>query len=85
MESWPAALNPNEDDRAFINTLDLLTWKPVIFAANVSEDDLADDGASNRYVSEVRQFAENDCEVFVICAEIEQEIANLRKMKKNVP
>ena len=68
----------DEDDRAFINSLDLLTWKPVIFAANVSEDDLADDGVSNPYVSEVRQFAgENDCEVFVICAEIEQEIAEL--------
>ncbi len=39
---------------AFINTLDLLTWKPVIFAANVSEDDLADDGASNEYVKQVR-------------------------------
>ena len=75
----------DEDDRAFINTLDLLTWKPVIFAANVSEDDLADDGASNRYVSEVRQFAaENDCEVFVICAEIEQEIAELEEDEKKM-
>ncbi|MBS6355636.1 DUF933 domain-containing protein, partial [Oscillibacter sp.] len=75
----------DEDDRAFINTLDLLTWMPVIFAANVSEDDLADDGASNRYVSEVRQFAaENDCEVFVICAEIEQEIAELEEDEKKM-
>ena len=73
----------DEDDRAFINSLDLLTWKPVIFAANVSEDDLADDGVSNPYVSEVRQFAgENDCEVFVICAEIEQEIAELEDDEK---
>ena len=75
----------DEDDRAFINSLDLLTWKPVIFAANVSEDDLADDGVSNPYVSEVRQFAgENDCEVFVICAEIEQEIAELEDDEKKM-
>ena len=75
----------DEDELTFINTLDLLTWKPVIFAANVSEDDLADDGASNRYVSEVRQFAaENDCEVFVICAEIEQEIAELEEDEKKM-
>ena len=39
------------------NSLNLLTWKPVIFAANVAEDDLADDGASNRYVQEVREYA----------------------------
>ena len=75
----------DENDRAFINSLDLLTWKPVIFAANVSEDDLADDGVSNPYVSEVRQFAgENDCEVFVICAEIEQAIAELEDDEKKM-
>ena len=50
----------DEDTRDFINTLNLLTWKPVIFAANVSEDDLADDGASNEYVNQVRGIAELD-------------------------
>lgn len=34
----------DEDELALINSLTLLTWKPVIFAANVAEDDLADDG-----------------------------------------
>ena len=68
----------DEDTLAFINSLNLLTWKPVIFAANVSEEDLADDGANNPYVQSVKKFAaENDCEVFVICAQIEQEIAEL--------
>ena len=68
----------DEDDRAFINTLDLLTWKPVIFAANVSEDDLADDGASNEMVAKVREFAAGEhSEVFVICAQIEEEISEL--------
>ena len=71
----------DEDDREFINSLNLLTWKPVIFAANVAEDDLADDGASNHYVQEVREYAKaNDCEVFVICAEIEEEISELDGM-----
>ena len=73
----------DEDDLAFLNSLNLLTWKPVIFAANVSEDDLPDDGASNSYVQEVRRFAqENDCQVFVICAQIEQEIAELEEDEK---
>ena len=73
----------DEDDLAFLNSLNLLTWKPVIFAANVSEDDLPDDGASNAYVQSVRRFAqENDCQVFVICAQIEQEIAELEEDEK---
>ena len=68
----------NEDEEAFLASYNLLTGKPVIYAANVSEDDLADDGESNPYVGEVRKFAEEQgSEIFVICAQIEQEIAEL--------
>lgn len=73
------------DTIEFINTLTLLTWKPVIFAANVAEDDLADDGSSNEYVQKVRNFAAgNGSEVFVICAQIEQEIAELDEDEKKM-
>lgn len=75
----------DEDALAFISSLNLLTWKPVIFAANVAEDELADDAADNEHVKAVRQFAaENDCEVFVICAQIEQEIAELDDDEKKM-
>lgn len=75
----------DEDVSAFINSLNLLTWKPVIFAANVSEDDLMDDGNSNSYVQEVRNFASgNASQVFVICAQIEQEIAELEEDEKKM-
>lgn len=75
----------NEDEQEFIASLNLLTYKPVIFAANVSEDDLADDGASNDYVAKVRAFAkEEGSEVFVICAQIEQEIAELEEDEKKM-
>ena len=70
--------NEDEDVMAFVNSLNLLTCKPVIFAANVGEEDLADDGASNSHVAAVRKFAaENGSEVFIISAQIEQEIAEL--------
>jgi GTP-binding protein YchF len=70
--------NEDEDVIAFVNSLNLLTCKPVIFAANVGEEDLADDGASNSHVAAVREFAaENGSEVFIISAQIEQEIAEL--------
>lgn len=71
-------LSDDEDEQAWFASYNLLTAKPVIYAANVSEDDLADDGANNPHVARVREqaTAENS-EVFVICAQIEQEIAEL--------
>lgn len=73
----------DEDELALMREYNFLTWKPVIYAANVSEDDLGDDGASNAMVEEVRRFAESeDSEVFVICAQIEQEISELDEEEK---
>ena len=75
----------DEDEEALIDSYNLLTAKPVIFAANVSEDDLADDGASNPHVQAVRKYAEqSSSEVFVICAQIEQEIAELDDEEKSM-
>ncbi len=68
----------DDEERAWLEACNLLTYKPVIFAANVAEDDLADDGVSNEHVKAVRGFAASEnSEVFVICAQIEQEIAEL--------
>lgn len=68
----------DDDEALLLSSYNLLTYKPVIFAANVSEDDLADDGASNENVAKVREFATNEgFEVFVISARIEQEISEL--------
>ena len=73
----------DEEEEAFKESLDLLTDKPVIYAANVADEDLADDGASNPHVAKVRAIAaEQNAEVFVISAEIEQEIAELSEEEK---
>ncbi len=73
----------DEEELEIIADCNLLTDKPVIFAANVSEDDLANDGADNPYVAQVTEYAkEFDCEVFVVCAQIEQEIAELDEDEK---
>lgn len=74
-----------EDELAYIGSYNLLTYKPVIYAANVCEDDLADDGHSSSYVQEVRNYAqEQNSAVFVICAQIEQEIAELDDDEKKM-
>ena len=67
-----------EDEEAWMGTYNLLTWKPVIYAANVAEDELADDGASNPHVKAVKDYAvQQNSEVFAICAGIEEEISEL--------
>ena len=75
--------NDDQDVMAFVNSLFLLTSKPVIYAANVAEDDLADDGESNPLVQAVRKYAdEHNSKVFVICAAIEEEISELSDDEK---
>ena len=75
----------DEDELALLASFNLLTCKPVIYAANVSEDELADDGAGNKGVAAVREYAaQNGSGVFVICAQIEQEISELDEDEKAV-
>lgn len=82
----------NEEETALMESFHLLTYKHVIYAANVAESDLAADGGENEYVKKVREYAEKECddeqsavsEVFVICAQIEQEIAELNEDEKKM-
>ncbi len=75
----------DEEEQLWLDSYQLLTYKPVIFAANVKEDDLSDDGLENTGVQAVREYAEKeDCEVFVVCAQIEQEIAELEEDEKKM-
>lgn len=75
----------DDEEALWRNGYNLLTDKPVIFAANVAEDDLADDGVNNAGVKEVRKYAADEgFEVFVICAQIEQEIAELDDDEKQM-
>lgn len=68
----------SEEELDFVQSLNLLTFKPVLYAANVSEDDMASDGNDNPYVEQIRKLSEEDgSEVFVVCAKIEEEIAEL--------
>lgn len=71
-----------EEQLKIVKGLHLLTIKPVLYVANVGEDDVADP-SSNEYVQKVREFAAGDnAEVIVICAKIESEIAELEGEEK---
>ncbi|WP_350342851.1 redox-regulated ATPase YchF [Proteinivorax tanatarense] len=71
-------LELSKEDAELVKNFNLLSSKPIIYVANVSEDDLVNDGADNENVAQVRDFASTeDAEVIVISAQIEQEIAQL--------
>ena len=75
----------DEEEQAWLESYNLLTYKPVIYAANVAEDDLADDAANNEGVQAVREYAKGEqSEVFVVCAEIEAEISELDDDEKKM-
>lgn len=78
-------LECTEDEAEMLKTFNLLSSKPTIYVANVSEDDLADNGVNNPYVQTVKEFARNEnAEVVVICAKIEAEIAELDEDEKQM-
>ena len=75
----------DEEEEELFQSFNLLTAKPVIFAANVTEDELPNDGEDNEGVQKLRKYAEEEkCEVFVVCAQIEQEIAELEDDEKKM-
>lgn len=70
-----------DEEEAFVKSLDLLSYKPIIYAANVSEDEVG--GGDNEYVKKVREFAETEgSDVVVVCAKIEAEISELEDDEK---
>jgi GTP-binding protein YchF len=82
-EGEPARTFPaSPEERAVWRDLGLLTEKPVLYAANVGEEDLPD-GAGNRHVEVVRSIAAGQgAGVVVICAEAEAQIAQLEESER---
>jgi len=71
------AMELSDDDANFVKTLDLLSYKPVIYVANVSESD-AFAGEDSEHVKKIREFVSaEDAEVIVVCAKVEAEVSEL--------
>jgi GTP-binding protein YchF len=71
----------DDEQKTLVEQLFLLTSKPVIYAANVSESNVQ--SGDNPFVSELKEYAaREDSEVMIICARIEEEIAQLEDEEK---
>ena len=68
-------LGLNDDEKKIISSFNLITLKPIIYALNVSEDDIVN---GNEYTNKVFEYAKNEgSEVVIISAKIESELAEL--------
>jgi GTP-binding protein YchF len=73
----------NEDESEFVKSLFLITSKPVLYATNISEDDLANGNIENDMVKKVKQYAdEENSEVIVVCGKLEEELSTLDDEEK---
>jgi len=73
----------DEDAQAIMSSVSLLSGKPVIYAANMSEEDFSGAMEDNRYYREVCRIAEAEgSKVLPICARLEEEISDMSKEDK---
>ncbi|HLS08911.1 redox-regulated ATPase YchF [Lentibacillus sp.] len=78
------ALEFSDDQWKMVKNLHLLTSKPALYAANVGENDVADPD-KNEDLQKVREYAvKENAEVIVVCAKIEEEIAELDPEEKEM-
>lgn len=78
-EENPARLfKCDKEEKVFVDNLFLLTNKPIIYAANISEFDMGKDENDIKLVNEVKKFASQEgSEVLVICAKTEEELSQM--------
>ena len=76
-------LDFDEDELKILSSFNLITQKPIIYVANVSEEDIQNNG--NEYVLKVEEYAKKEgSESVMICAKIESELAELNDDDKKL-
>lgn len=83
-EGRPArSIEYSDEEAAVMKEISLITLKPVIYAANVAEDDFAEGIENNKFAQAVRELAESEnSQIICVSARIEEEIAELDKEEK---
>ena len=71
------AINFNEDEKAIVKDMFLLTTKPILYIANVSEEQLQD-AENDKLVNEVKEYAKKEnADVIPLCVKIEDDLSTL--------
>lgn len=83
LENKPvSSMDLSDNELLLVKSFNLLTMKPVIYVANLSEDEIIDYDNNKHYLN-VKQYAkDNNSEIIVICAKIEEELSDLDEDSK---
>lgn len=74
-----------EDEAELLSSVALLTNKPIIYAANVSDEDFSNGIENNKYFNQVREVAESEhAAVLPICAELEEQLVDMEKEERDM-
>lgn len=84
LQNIPArSLNLSDEEIKVIKSFNLLTLKPIIYMANIDENDLLNDGEDNENVKRLRDYAKKENNsVITVCAKIESELSELNEDDK---
>ena len=85
MENGQPARNAGllPDEIKIIKSMGLLTLKPVIYCANITESDIGKDEEKLPFIRDVKQYAQREkSEALTVCAKIEEEISQLEPEDK---
>ncbi|MBE6044759.1 MAG: redox-regulated ATPase YchF [Clostridium thermopalmarium] len=73
-----------DEEKTIVKGLFLITSKPILYVANISEDDLISGNSENAFVKAVKEYAkEENSEVITICAKIEEELSSLEDNERD--
>lgn len=76
-------LDCTEDEMEFVKSLFLITSKPVLYACNISEDDMMSGNLENEYVKKVQEFAKSENSgTVIVSAKLEEELSGLEDEEK---
>ena len=78
------SVNLSKEQTQLVKGFNLLTMKPIIYIANVSENDLSDPLSNPHYAALIEVAKEENAEVIPICAAVEEELSSLTTKKRNV-
>lgn len=72
-----------DEEYKIVETFNLLSIKPLIYVANVSEDNVSDDTPDDEFVAQLRKLSDSEnCKLIKISAKIEEEISQLDEYEK---
>ena len=81
---WANSLEYNAEEVEVLKTFHLLTNKPILYVANISEEDIANDNTNKNLEALINYASSKNSSIVKVCASIEQEISTLSREEEKL-